>query len=216
MTMVFTERSTRSQKIAEEVINSQISVKKSSSNMQLSELHKMHQNTLLNSEPEIKNFMLEPNENSEKLETKLVESSSKPSLPNYSNAPLLTDDEITFLEKELQSYKTQFDSNESDINVKCPDVEYSNISETATNYSNVESSVAEPFSSSQNAESLVTEYAPNCLHDAPDTHRQCDKFENLVERKQNSFDQNRMSDGCMNNMGDSGGFMEQFKKFLGR
>jgi len=217
MTMVFTERSTRSQKIAEEVINSQISVKKSSSNMKLNELHKMHQNTHLNSEPEITNFMLELNENSEKLETKFAESSSRPSVPKYSNAPLLTDDEITFLEKELQSYKTQFDSNESGVNVKCPNVEYSNITETGTNHSNnVESSVAESFPSSQNTESLVVEYAPNCQLDAPDTHRQCDKFENLIELKQNSFDQNLMSDGSMNNMGDTGGFMEQFKKFLGR
>merc|ERR1712223_1354237 len=109
----------------------------------------------------------------------------------------------------------QFDSNERGVNVKYPNNQ-SQMTETGTNCSNVESSVAESVPSSQNMESPVTKYAPNYQLAALDNHRQCDKVENLIEQKQYSFDQNLISDSCMNNTGDTGGFMEQFKKFLGK
>lgn len=97
------ERSARLQKIAE--INSH--VMKSSSHSKVNEFQTDRQYTTTAANPE-SGQSLKLEDNNSQVTQYVISNTQLPS-ENCSNA-LLTDEEITFLEKELQNYKTQFES----------------------------------------------------------------------------------------------------------
>lgn len=103
MSMIFMERSARLQKIAE--INSH--VMKSSSHSKVNEFQTDRQYTTTAANPE-SGQSLKLEDNNSQVTQYVISNTQLPS-ENCSNA-LLTDEEITFLEKELQNYKTQFES----------------------------------------------------------------------------------------------------------
>jgi len=105
MSMIFMERSARLQKIAE--INSHAPVMKSSSHSKVNEFQTVTQDTTTDETPE-SGQGLNLDNNTSQLTQYVITNTQLPS-ENCSNA-LLTDEEIIFLEKELQNYKTQFES----------------------------------------------------------------------------------------------------------